>query len=157
MVKRNDELIQQERLESFKAGVIGAIALVFGFLLMVGVHLLWRHIPALSKSFVPVYGIGLEGIASGAIALVSGFLFGVTYRYIIRTDTNPQLKLGAIGAFGLIRGLSLLDMGIVLHGNRWLLALLVGESMVMMAIAQMILDWSMRRSLLRPFESSSLP
>jgi hypothetical protein len=39
-------------------------------------------------------------------------LFGVTYRYIIQEDSNPQLKAGAVLAFGLVRGLTVLDIGL---------------------------------------------
>lgn len=150
-------LTVQERIESLKAGGVGAIALFFGFLVMVGGHYLWRYTPLAASGFVPVYGIGGEGLVSGAIALFSGFLFGVTYRYIIRTDDNPHLKSGAVGAFGLIRGLSQVDVGLMLHGNRWMLALLVGESLVMVAIAQITLDWGIRQSWVRPFGASLQP
>jgi hypothetical protein len=148
------DLTVQERIESFKAGIVGAIALFLGFLFIVAGHFLWRYTPLASSGFVPVYGIGSEALVSGAIALFSGFLFGVTYRYIIRTDDNPHLKSGAVGAFGLIRGLSQADVGLMLHGNRWMLALLVGESLLMVAIAQVIVDWSLQKSWIRPFGTS---
>ncbi|MEM9451575.1 MAG: hypothetical protein AAGA75_24000 [Cyanobacteria bacterium P01_E01_bin.6] len=147
----------EERLESLKAGMIGAIALGIGFGLFSLLHLLWRQTPLASSGFVPGYGVGIEGLVSGAIAMVSGFLFGATYRYIIRTDDNPHLKSGAIGAFGLIRGLSQADMGLLLHENRWLLVLLLGESMAMVAIAQVLLDWSIQQKWVRPFGISSQP
>jgi hypothetical protein len=51
---------------------------------------------------------------SGAVASVNGLLFGVTYRYIIRSDKNPQLKAGGILAFGLVRGLNDLHFLILL-------------------------------------------
>ncbi len=145
------DLTLQERIESLKAGLAGAIALFLGFLLVVAAHYLWRYTPLASTGFVPVYGTGGEGLISGAIALFSGFLFGVTYRYIIRTDDNPYLKSGAVGAFGLIRGLSQTDVGLMLHGNRWMLVLLIGESLLLVAIAQILLDWSIQKSWVRPF------
>lgn len=48
---------------------------------------------------------------SGAIAFFSGLLFGVTYRYLIRSDKNPQLKAGGVLAFGLVRGLTQIELG----------------------------------------------
>lgn len=36
---------------------------------------------------------------------VSGILFGLTYRYAIRRDENPNLKQGVIGAFSITRSL----------------------------------------------------
>ena len=37
-------------------------------------------------------------------------LFGVVYRYAVRSDPNPQLKLGVVGAFALTRTLNLVDI-----------------------------------------------
>jgi len=53
------------------------------------------------------HGFGLDQVRpwlrigfSGA----TGFLFGITYRYAVRSDpANPHLKSGAIGAFALTR------------------------------------------------------
>jgi ammonia channel protein AmtB len=45
-------------------------------------------------------------VVNVAIASISGFLFAVTYRYIVRDDQNPHLKSGAVSAFGLVRGLA---------------------------------------------------
>ncbi|MEO1522047.1 MAG: hypothetical protein AAFU78_14880 [Cyanobacteria bacterium J06633_2] len=150
-MEMDQSFTEKDRIESLKAGVIGAIALGLAFAGLSLLHVLWRHTPLATLGFIPIYGIGLEGLISGAIALVSGFLFGVTYRYIVRTDDNPHLKAGAVGAFGLVRGLSQVDIGLLLHGNRWLLLLLVGESMAMMAIAQVVMDWSFRQQWIQPF------
>jgi len=151
------ELTIQERIESLKAGLVGAIALSSGFLFIVSIHYLWQYTPLASTGFVPVYGFGVDGIVSGAIAFISGFLFGITYRYIIRTDDNPHLKSGAVGAFGLVRGLAQADVGLFLHVNRWMLALLLGESVLMVAIAQLILDWCLQKTWVQPFGAASPP
>ena len=33
-------------------------------------------------------------------------LFGITYRYAVRTDPNPNLKQGVVGAFAITKALS---------------------------------------------------
>ncbi|NJN88715.1 MAG: hypothetical protein HC881_23575, partial [Leptolyngbyaceae cyanobacterium SL_7_1] len=55
------------------------------------------------------FAIQLPMLLQGAIALATGFLFGVSYRYIVRQDENSHLKSGAILAFGIIRGLAQID------------------------------------------------
>ena len=82
-----------ERLESLKAGVLSAVIVV-----------LVDSVAAISVSS------RAEDLTLrlGIVAL-SGFLFGVTYRYAVRGDSNPHLKSGVIGAFGLVRGLAQLE------------------------------------------------
>jgi hypothetical protein len=144
-------LTVEERIESVKAGAVGAIALGLAFAGFSLLHVVGQQtLLAMSEESL-IYGVGIEGLVSGAIALLSGFLFGVTYRYIVREDRNPHLKSGAVGAFGLYRGLSQADVGVLLHGNPWLLGLLVGESMIMVAIAQVILDKCIQQQWIRPF------
>lgn len=145
----------RERIESLKAGLISALALGLGFGLIATFHELLRRSPAaLLAPLLPSYSSGTEGLVSGAIALLSGFLFGITYRYIIRTDNNPHLKSGAIAAFGLTRGLSQVDTGVMLHGEYWSLVLLAGESLVLVAIAQITLDVALHQQWLQPFGAS---
>ncbi|HEY9880926.1 MAG TPA: hypothetical protein V6D29_20880, partial [Leptolyngbyaceae cyanobacterium] len=53
--------------------------------------------------------LGLSGLGfwvSTAIAAVSGSLFGITYRYAVRRDRNPQLRAGVVLAFSVVRGLA---------------------------------------------------
>ena len=91
-----------------------------------------------------------------AIAGASGFLFGVTYRYVIRRDRNPHLNSGAVLAFGLVRGLAQVDttLGGVLDGTTSVLTLVVMvlESIVLFAVAGRMLDWAMARDWIKPFE-----
>lgn len=81
-----------DRMESVKAGLLsGIVALCCGGLLAPlrpGQEALW-----------------LAALASG----LCGFLFGITYRYVVRDDSNRHLGSGAVGAFGLVRGLTLLE------------------------------------------------
>ena len=137
-----------ERIESLKAGAISALSLFFVFAIIASVNTL-----VLAKQFDVLAGFQemQQFLASGAGAAASGFLFGVTYRYIIRQDTNPHLKSGAVLAFGLARGLAQVDVGLNLKAGLWLFVVLGLESIVLFAVAGKILDWAMQRQWVKPF------
>ncbi|HEY9624412.1 MAG TPA: hypothetical protein V6C78_28915 [Crinalium sp.] len=126
---------QLERIESLKIGVISGTATSVSFSLIALTHSL---IVSSSPSLLDWASWPI--VVSGAIAFISGFLFGVTYRYVVQAAPNPHLKSGAVMAFGLVRGLAQLDVGLQLQGNPVLMAVQVGESVVMFAIAALILD-----------------
>jgi hypothetical protein len=95
------------------------------------------------------------------MALVGGFLFGVTYRYAIRRDTNPQLKSGVVLAFGLVRAFGQVDAGLSFEAGKMPglqellpLAVVGVESVVLFAIAGLVLDWAIGRLLIKPFGCS---
>ncbi len=92
-----------ERIESAKAGIVGAVAFAVTELVITVVNGLMFHLAAKFNFWATLDGVGLTHIAIG---LVSGFLFGVTYRYIIRDDRNSHLNDGAVLAFSLVRGLA---------------------------------------------------
>jgi hypothetical protein len=141
-----------ERIESVKAGIFGAAAFAVAelvFLLAQG--LLLELLPEVNQNTV-VFGDRTEielGIVLG-IGAVSGFLFGVTYRYIIRSDRNSHLNDGAVLAFGLVRGLALGEKDIVVAE---LLSLggFVLQSIICFAIARLILDLAITHKLIKPF------
>jgi hypothetical protein len=136
-----------ERIESVKAGLIGAGAFILAKLVFLAAQgLVIGFVPALKTDVVISWTWGIE-LAIGA---VSGFLFSVTYRYIIRSDRNSHLKDGAVLAFGLVRGLALVEQNLVLAE---LLSLggLVLQSIVCFAIARLILDLAIARTLIKPF------
>ena len=108
------EITLKERIESLKAGGIAGIA--FG--ITYGLSVLVNRAFGLNAE---------ETLIKLAIALLSGFLFGVTYRYIIRTDSNSHLKEGAILAFGLVRGGGLAEMTDPLLDNGVFLAIVLLE------------------------------
>jgi hypothetical protein len=89
-----------------------------------------------------------------AIAFFSGFLFGVTYRYVIRDDKNPHLKSGAVLAFGLVRGLAPVEVEQNLTDSFWVLSVLGVESILYFAIARFTLDWAMHHKWVKPFRSN---
>ncbi|MGL4618589.1 hypothetical protein [Chroococcidiopsis sp.] len=137
----NDQL---ERLESLKAGIIAAATLALAFVVTTFVNnfLLTPSVFSFSSLF------------AGAIAVVCGFLFGVTYRYIIREDSNIQLKTGAIMAFGCVRGLTQIEMA--LQSSQKILPAIAtaGESIVWFALAAIALSLSIRLGWVKAFSSN---
>ena len=140
-----------ERWQSLKAGGLGAIAaaLIFGMILQLN-SWLTAQFPDLSGLLT--VRSGLMVIVSGAIAKFSGFLFAVTYRYVVRQDHNPHLRSGAVGAFGLVRGLALAEMS-------WqtvsplVLGVFLLESFALFGGIRIVLDWALVRGWLTPFAS----
>ncbi len=142
-----------ERIESLKAGTLAAFALLLAFgTIAAGSQLvLAKQFDALTCLLFAPTGVKLP--VSWAIAGLSGFLFGVTYRYAIRTDSNPQLKAGAVLAFGLVRGLAQLDVGLNARSDFWPFAVLGFESVLLFAAAGIALDWALARGWVKPFSS----
>lgn len=132
------EITLKERMESLKAGGIAGMAFLIVYGLFTFVN---RNFGMTSQ----------ETFVKFAIALLSGFLFGVTYRYIIRTDSNSHLKEGAILAFGLVRGGGLAEMTAPLVDNGVLLAIVLLEGIIGFAIARFCLDIALARQWLKPF------
>ncbi|MBW4448877.1 MAG: hypothetical protein KME38_18945 [Spirirestis rafaelensis WJT71-NPBG6] len=101
-----------ERLESLKAGIFGGLSVCLTFVITTFLNnlLLDKYFPALSILQINIQD--WRWWISGAISCFCGLLFGVTYRYIIRSDNNPQLKAGGVLAFGLVRGLTQVDVGL---------------------------------------------
>ncbi|MGF1604054.1 MAG: hypothetical protein ACFCU8_18970 [Thermosynechococcaceae cyanobacterium] len=129
----------QERLESVKAACFSTVAVGLTFaLLTVFNQLVASAIPSLWV--LQMQGVNLQGAGSGAIALISGYLFGMNYRYTVRTDLNPHLGSGVVMTFGLIRGLAQLDVGLMAQGVIWPFIVLALESVFLFAIARLVLD-----------------
>jgi hypothetical protein len=85
----------------------------------------------------------------GAIVLLSGFLFGVTYRYVVRQDANPQLKAGAILAFGFVRGLA--QVGEMNQLDAAGAGVRILESLLLFVAAGFVLDWAIQRDWVQSF------
>ena len=139
-----------ERIESLKAGSLGGIAVGMGYCLLLAVT---RFAVLESARFSfratepTIVSIGLEC----ALAIISGFLFGVTYRYIIRIDRNDHLNTGAVLAFGLVRGLAQLDVGEFELSHIWLDGLILVKSILLFSIARYSIDSALARSWILPF------
>ncbi len=124
----------QERMESLKAGILSAasVTLIFPLTALFNEFLANRYASPVMNEWV-----------SGAIALLAGFLFGVTYRYIIRQDQNSHLKSGAVLAFGLVRGLAQVEISIATQSHWVVIASFAIESILLFAIARLVLDSAM--------------
>nr|WP_199309784.1 hypothetical protein [Synechocystis sp. FACHB-383] len=132
-------------MESIKAGCLGAIAfgLVYGLTLL-GNNYFNLLISPLSSDWI---NLGLNVGSS----LLSGFLFAVTYRYIIRQDDNAHLRDGAVLAFTLVRSGGLIELPTT--EDPLAIAILMGESLISFAVVRSSLDWAMDWGWLRPFNS----
>jgi hypothetical protein len=132
---------------------LGAIAttVVFGTLLLINSSILAARFEFLRE--LRIDNPALTELIGGAIAAISGFLFGVTYRYIVRDDRNPHLKSGAVAAFGLVRGLAEVDAGLHLQShNLWWFSLVTLESVLLFAIARIALDFAISQGWIDTFE-----
>lgn len=136
-----------ERIESVKAGVVGAGAFAIAELI---ISMAIALIRAKESNFILLVS-GDNLLVQLAIGVVSGFLFGVTYRYVIRDDRNSHLNDGAVLAFGLVRGLALIEQNLLteLLSGLWLVA----QSVICFAIARSLLDVAIARKLIKPFNS----
>jgi hypothetical protein len=137
-----------ERIESVKAGSLSGITagISYGSIAMIEILIL----PEYSRSLI---SLGLEA----AISIVTGFLFGVTYRYIVRTDRNDHLNSGAVLAFGLVRGLAQIDVSKFELAQIWLDGLVVGKSILLFSIARYLLDRALVAGWILPFSQQIDP
>ncbi|HEY9644436.1 MAG TPA: hypothetical protein V6C57_28330 [Coleofasciculaceae cyanobacterium] len=146
-----------ERIESLKAGLIGGSTGA-----MVALLILWFQATGSAQTadalepahFLALSQLEITGILQGAIAFLTSFLFGITYRYIIRQDSNPQLKAGGVLAFGLVRGLAQVESAIALKAAWLTVGIQVAESIGMIAIAALVLEGAIWQGWLKPFGKS---
>lgn len=144
--------MQAERIESLKAGILAAFSLSIAYGIVTLSNLvLAKQFPVLISLEIST---GVNLLFSGAIACLSGFLFGITYRYIIREDKNSHLQDGAVLAFGLVRGLAQVDVGLTFQLSWWTFGILAIESILLFAIARLTLDRAICFGWVRPFKSS---
>ena len=141
-----------ERLESLKAGIIGGLSVCFTFALsiLLNTFVLAKYFQILA--FLQ-YDLDWRLCVSGAVATFTGFLFGVTYRYIIRSDKNPQLKAGGVLAFGLVRGLTQIELGWNSHSTIWPFLVLAGESVLWFGLAAIALNIAIQLRWVKTFSS----
>jgi hypothetical protein len=88
-----------ERVQSVKAATLSSVS---GSLV---------HAP-LAVSGAIVLGEGFTGDWEFSVDMlaVSLALFGVVYRYAVRSDANPNLKQGVVGAFAITRAVNIVDI-----------------------------------------------
>jgi hypothetical protein len=141
--------LQQQRRESVKAGCIAAVSFGVAYLIFVLINLvLTRQFPSLVQ-FPESTGIELGVKTAGALG--SGFLFGVTYRYIIREDQDNHLQEGAVLAFGLVRSGAVAEITTSIFDHLGFLAMVTSESLIGFAIARFSLDFALSRQWVQPF------
>ena len=124
------QITLKERIESIQVGSISALAFLVPYLLFLIVERVF-----LGES-ITVIGTFVK--ISGAI--ISGFLFGVTYRYVVRNDDNPHLKDGTVAAFALVRGLVPLQLSTDLIADSGRLSLFLGESFICFLSSRLLLE-----------------
>ncbi len=136
-----------ERIESVKAGSLSGLATGIGY---GAIEILDRLL--FSGQSLSILSLGL----AVPIAIASGFLFGVTYRYIIRTDRNDHLNSGAVLAFGLVRGLAQVDVSGWDLAEIGLNGLAVVENVLLFTIARYTLDYALAVRWVLPFKSEGV-
>ncbi|MBW4576887.1 MAG: hypothetical protein KME08_16560 [Aphanothece sp. CMT-3BRIN-NPC111] len=141
-----------ERIESLKAGTLAALSIFLAYCITsLGNYLL------LAKEFQALHGLQVTTepteLLRIAIATLSGFLFGITYRYVIRDDRNSHLNAGAVLAFGLVRGLAQVEIGLNFPDALLYAAVLGVESILLFACARLTLDWAIGLGWVKTFNS----
>ncbi|MEL6470999.1 MAG: hypothetical protein AAFQ74_14820 [Cyanobacteria bacterium J06623_4] len=137
--------LAEARLESIKSGLISA-ATVGSVASLTTVFAGWADLP------VAVPHSLLAWFVNVAVAIASGFFFGVTYRYIVRKDDNLHLGGGAVGAFAFVRSLAQIEASWD-DSFAWLTWILVtGESFLWFVTARYALDWAMGKRWLMPID-----
>ncbi|WJX36375.1 hypothetical protein P8452_24261 [Trifolium repens] len=133
----------EERLESLKAASISALVGTFS----------WLPI-CFTQSTTTT-----QLLLSLAINFISLALFGVTFRYTVRTNLDDfQLKTGVAAAFAVVKGLAILSAGPLLELNFQSLlsyasdgTIYVSENLVIFLSAAISLDYCLKTRLLSPF------
>ncbi|MEB3173954.1 MAG: hypothetical protein VKN60_02020 [Cyanobacteriota bacterium] len=133
------EITVRERLESLKAGALAALVLGLTAGLSLTLQSVFRF-PAEAPT-----------LWSAAGFLLSGFLFGVTYRYIVRGDDNPHLRDGAVLAFALVRSAGYLQALTDPLQSGPSLAWICLESVLSFGAARSLLDLALNRRWVRGF------
>lgn len=142
-----------ERMESLKAGTLAALSFTLAYsITVVGNNLVLAEQFEVLAALQITTAVNL--LVKVASAWISGFLFGITYRYVIRDDRNPHLQEGAVLAFGLVRGLAPVEVEQNLSGAFWSLGVFGVESVLCFAITRFTLDWAIQRHWVKPFKSS---
>ncbi|MGC1395953.1 MAG: hypothetical protein WA828_16975 [Coleofasciculaceae cyanobacterium] len=150
MIVNPSSNLKLERIESLKAGILAAFCLTISYSLLTLAHQLLPFEPLAALQITSMSSFGLKV----AIAFINGFLFGITYRYVIREDDNSHLSEGAVLAFGIVRGLALVEATPDLIGSFWVLSLLGTESILYFTIARWLLDWAIGKHWLKPFKTN---
>jgi hypothetical protein len=156
----SEHLSVADRIESFKAGFLGAIASVFSFFAIALLHHFLQNF--LTVQLISSFELGSPFILLLKLGMIgfSGFLFAVTYRYIVRGDLNSHLKSGAILAFACIRSFGAIDHDLPtltplpLVQLALVSAILLLENVAWLAIVQSILETAIQYKWIAAFGSA---
>lgn len=135
--------IAQMRMESIRAGLLSAGAV--GLAAVVA----W---PGMALLGFQAASSPIEWLVNLAVALSSGFFFGVSYRYIVRRDDNLHLGSGAVGAFAFVRSLAQIEATWTDTFTLLPWLLVTGESFLWFAAARYTLDWAIRQGWINPLD-----
>ena len=146
-----------ERIESVKAGSLSGIAAGVSYCLFLTVDRLL--LGGCSRFSFPSGGFAnteaMPALVSlcleVSMAVVTGFLFGVTYRYIIRTDRNDHLNTGAVLAFGLVRGLAQINVDAFELSQFWMDGLILAKSILLFSLARYSIDYALAQGWVLPY------
>lgn len=149
MVKSLSTTSIEDRIESLKSALLaGTGAGLMTLLVLLGQRarmLGWSQ--ALTSLLT---GFSATSLWSGlAIAVCSGGLFGITYRYTVRQDANAHLKSGVVLAFALVRGLAQVDGASALSQGGWPFVVAITESLLLFGGAGALVELALRRGWVR--------
>ncbi len=163
----SEHLSLADRIESFKAGFLGAIASVFAFFAIALLHHSLHHFLQNMLANSPVQLISSFELSTPLILLIklamigfAGFLFAVTYRYIVRRDRNSHLKSGAILAFACIRSFATVDHELTsltqlpFISMALAIAILLVENIAWLAIIQSLIETAIQHKWITAFGSN---
>ncbi len=156
----SEHLSVADRIESFKAGFLGSITSVFSFFAIALLHHFLQNF--LTVQLISSFELGSPFILLLKLGMIgfSGFLFAVTYRYIVRGDLNSHLKSGAILAFACIRSFGAIDRDLSaitllpLTQMALVIAILLLENVAWLAIVQSILETAIQYKWIAAFGSA---
>ena len=156
----SEHLSVADRIESFKAGFLGLIASVFVFFAIAILHHFLQN--SLTVQLISSFELGNPFILLIKLSMIgfSGFLFAVTYRYIVRRDRNSHLKSGAILAFACIRSFGTIERDLSaltllpLTQMAFAIAILLLENLTWLAIVQSILETAIQNKWIAAFGSA---
>lgn len=153
VVNNSADITTAERIESLKAGILGGLSFTLAYsIAVVGNNLvLAQQFEVLADLQLPA---PINLLLRVGIAFFSGFLFGITYRYVIREDENSHLNEGAVLAFGLVRGLASVEVKQNFIDTFWLLSVLSIESLFCFTITRFTLDFALHRHWIKFFKST---
>lgn len=159
----SEHLSLADRIESFKAGFLGVIASVFAFFAIAISHHFLQNMLANSPVQLIISSFELSNplILLIKLAMIgfAGFLFAVTYRYIVRRDRNSHLKSGAILAFACIRSFATVDHELTsltqlpFISMALAIAILLGENIAWLAIVQSLIETAIQHKWITAFGS----